>query len=394
MAREVLLIIEARIATVELIEQLLGYLSETTPLRARTVLLTDLRPEDFTEGTFPLLVRTVDPLAMRVTSALRRARVPYGFYLDDNFWLLDPDVEIGRHYSVPQVRKRLEAIVRGASPVIASTPLLRDFLRTKNENVIQLDSFFDFTFAATLPRRPARRALRGGFAASIQRGLDLRNVIDDVLTVLEAHDDLEFEIIGARDDTLPSHPRMRWFPYKHSYEDYVAFQRSRGWDFGLAPLGAAASNQYKTDNKYREYAALGVPGIYQDAAPYAGVRDGETGLIAGGTRSWREAMELLIGDPALRERIRADARVDAEQRRGLPNVAPQWGAFFESAPGIDASRLERVRHELAPPPSMGARAILRMQLLWEYGMTSIADVGVRSTAAKTIRFVGNRILGR
>jgi len=394
LAGEVLLIVEARIATVELIEQLLAYLSETTPLRSRTVLLTELRPDDFAAGTFPLLVRTVDPLAMRVTSALRRARVPYGFYLDDNFWLLDPEAEIGRHYSVPQVRKRLEAIVRGASPLIASTPLLRDFLRAKNENVIQLDSFFDFGFAPTMPRRPARRALRGGFAASIQRGPDLRNVIDDVLTVLEAHDDVEFEIIGARDDTLPSHPRMRWFPYTHSYEEYIAFQRSRAWDFGLAPLGAAASNRYKTDNKYREYAALGVVGIYQDAAPYAGVRDGETGLIAGGTRSWREAIELLIADPALRERIRTEARADAERRRGLPGVAPQWGAFFESVPGIDASRVERVRHEVAPPPSVRARAVLRMQLLWEYGMTSVADVGVRTTAIKTLRFLGNRMLGR
>jgi hypothetical protein len=394
LAREVLLIIEGRIATVELIEQVLAYLSETTPLRTRTVQLTELSPEDFTADTFPLLVRTVDPLAMRLTAALRRARVPYGFYLDDNFWLLDPESKIGRHYRVPQVRKRLEAIVRGASPLIASTPLLRDFLRTKNENVIQLDSFFDFSFAAAMPRRPARRALRGGFAASIQRGPDLRIVMDEVLMVLEAHDDLEFEIIGARDDSIPSHPRMRWFPYTHSYEEYIAFQRSRGWDFGLAPLGAAASNQYKTDNKYREYAALGVPGIYQDAAPYAGVRDGETGLIAGGTRSWREAMEMLIGDPALRQRIRNDARVDAEKRRGLSNVAPQWGAFFETVPGIDASHLDRVRREVAPPTSAGARAVLRMQLLWEYGLTSIADVGVRLTAVKIARFLAKRMTGR
>ena len=41
------------------------------------------------------------------------------------------------------------------------------------------------------------------------------------------------------DDTVPEHPRIRWFPYQESYADYVAFQQSREWDFGLAPLGAA-----------------------------------------------------------------------------------------------------------------------------------------------------------
>jgi hypothetical protein len=395
-AAEVLLIVEARITTVELLEQLLAHLSDTTPLRARTRFLAEFGPEDLTPDTYPLIVRSVDPLAMRLTTALRAARVPYGFYLDDNFWLLDPETEIGRHYAAPQVRKRLEAIVRGASPVIAATPLLRDYLLPKNPSTVQLDSFFDFTLASTMPRRPARRMVRGGFAASTTRGQDLRVVIDDVLSVLDTHDDVEFEIIGAKGDAVPEHPRIRRFSYRPSYQEYIAFQRSRNWDFGLAPLGGAASNLYKTDNKYREYAAQGVPGIYQDAAPYARVRDGETGLIAGGERTWREAMELLISDPGLRDRIRRDARADAERRLSLENVAPQWGAFFEAAPsiGADHARLERVRREIAPPPSALARAVLRARLLWEYGLTSISHRGVIATAGRTARFLGKKIIGR
>ncbi|MBX3193963.1 MAG: hypothetical protein KF727_02540 [Microbacteriaceae bacterium] len=396
MAREVLLIIESRIATVEIIEQLLAHLSETGTLRTRTRTLAELSPDDLTSGTYPLLVRSVDPLAIRLTAALRRARVAYGFYLDDNFWLLDPETEIGRHYAATPVRKRLEAIVRGASPVIAATPLLRDYLLPRNPDTIQLDSFYDFTLAPTMSPRSTRRGVRGGFAASTQRGQDLRDVIDEVIAVLDAHPEAEFEIIGARDEAIPAHPRIRWFPYLPSYEEYVAFQRSRRWDFGLAPLGGAASNLYKTDNKYREYAAQGIPGVYQDAPPYASVRDGETGIVAGGARSWRAAMELLVGDPALRERIRRSARADAESRLSLGNVAPQWGAFFAAAPGVgdDPARLERVRRELAPPPSVAARAILRARLLWDYGMTSIADRGVLATAARTLRFVGKRMIGR
>lgn len=395
MATEVLLVIEARIATVELIEQVLAHLSETTPLRTRTRLLADLEPDDLGVGSYPLIVRSVDPLAERFTTHLRRARVPYGFYLDDNFWLLDPETPIGRHYGVAQVRARLEAIVRGASPVIAATPLLRDYLRGRNRNVIQLDSFFDFSLAPALQARRPRRAIRGGFAASTERGPDLRAVIGDVIAVLDAHPEVEFEIIGARDDEIPAHPRIRWFPYRDSYQEYIAFQRSRGWDFALAPLGGAASNLYKTDNKYREYAAQGIPGIYQDAAPYASVRDGETGLIAGERRPWREAMEALVTDPGLRERIRRAARADAEERLSLATVAPRWGAFFAQAPGIrDAAHLERIRRELEPPPSWWARADLRARLLWEYGMTSIADRGVLATAWRTIRFVAKRAVGR
>jgi hypothetical protein len=226
-AAEVLLIIEARITTVELLEQLLAHLSETTPLRTRTRFLAEFRPEDLTPDTYPLIVRSVDPLAMRLAATLRTARVPYGFYLDDNFWLLDPETEIGRHYAAPQVRKRLEAIVRGASPVIAATPLLRDYLLPKNPGTVQLDSFFDFTLARTMPRRSPRRMVRGGFAASTTRGQDLRVVIDDVLSVLDAHDDVEFEIIGAKGDAVPEHPRIRRFSYRPSYQEYFVGASAR-----------------------------------------------------------------------------------------------------------------------------------------------------------------------
>jgi glycosyltransferase involved in cell wall biosynthesis len=280
--------------------------------------------------------------------------------------------------------------------VIAATPLLQEYVLPKNPATIQLDSFFDFRLAPTIPRRPSRRMVRGGFAASTARGHDLREVIDDVLAILEAHDDVEFEIIGAKDDAIPPHPRIRRFSYRPSYHEYIAFQRSRTWDFGLAPLGGAASNLYKTDNKYREYAAQGVPGIYQEAAPYARVRDGETGLIAGGRRTWREAMEILIGDPELRGRIRLAARADAERRLALANVAPQWAAFFAAAPAIggDDARLERARREIAPPPTARQRAMPRARLLWEYGLASIEHRGVLNTAGRTVRFLAKKAIGR
>ena len=102
MASDILLISEARITTVQLVEQVLGYLEQNTALSTRSRLLHELRPEDFSPQTYPLFIRTCNPVAYGLTRMLRRTGVQYGYYIDDNFWLLDPETEIGRFYAMRQ----------------------------------------------------------------------------------------------------------------------------------------------------------------------------------------------------------------------------------------------------------------------------------------------------
>ncbi len=389
MAEHVVLVSEARIATVQLLERIVEHLEETTALTAESVLLSELSPELIIDGTYFLIVRTCSPEASTFVSALRRSGAPYGFYLDDNFWLLDPETALGRHYAARPTRRRLDAIVRNAQPVIASTPLLRDWLTPRARAVHQLDSFFDFTLVdSVLPPRPSRSGLRVGFAASASRGGDLAAVLHDVLAVLDEHPDLELEVIGADPEAIPDHERVTVFPYLPSYSEYIEFQRSRGWDIGIAPLGRAASNQYKTDNKYREYSALGIAGVYQESAPYAAVRDGQTGLLAGQGRSWRDALLRYCDDPTLIDSVREAARRDVQQRLSLDAVAPQWGAFFAAAPSISAtSEASRaLRTALHPPSTPTDKRLQRARLLWLYGLTHLAEHGFWSTLLRTVRF--------
>jgi hypothetical protein len=396
-AREILLISEARIATVQLLEQVLAHLHTTTSLGMRSRTLAELQPDDFTPETYPLIVRAFDQDAARIVASLRRNGASYGFYLDDNFWLLDPETVLGRHYASRPSRRRLESIVAGASTVVAATPLLRDYLASRNRRVIQLDSFFDFSLLPELPPAPPEReVLRAGFAASTHRLDDLKSILDEVLEALDHHPQLEFELVGFVGSAIPRHPRIRSFGYRSSYGEYLELLRSRQWDFGLAPLGGSRSNLYKTDNKYREYAAQGIPGIYQDAPPYALVRDGETGLLAGEPGSWRAAIDLYVRDPELRASTRRLARADAEKRLGLATVAPQWEAFFTAAPelGTDPQLLARIRHDVDRPRRALARASTRANLLWLYGRSMLSEEGVAVTARRTARFLVRRVLRR
>lgn len=390
MAQHVLLIFEARIATMQLLERILDHLARTTPLRVSSRLFDEVEPGDFTPDTYPIIVRSCEGQAMRAVRAFQRAGVAYGYYIDDNFWLLDPSTTLGRHYAARPTRRRLDAIVAGARPVIASTPLLRDWLEPRAQQVIQLDSFFDFSLVpAELPARPEREGLRVGFAASAYRGADLEALETDLLTVLDEHPTLEVEVIGAKAGALADHPRVTEFPHLHSYGEYIAFQRERAWDVGLAPLSSAESNRFKTDNKYREYAALGIAGIYQDAEPYAAVRDGENGLRVGGSQTWADALRRYCLDPGLVDRVRTAARADAERRLSIEAVAPQWSEFLEGAPSIGErpDAVELIRRRLGPPRTALGRAARRLRLLVAYGVSEAAEQGTIPTAVRTARFV-------
>jgi len=107
-------------------------------------------------------------------------------------------------------------------------------------------------------------------------------------------------------------------------------------------------------------------------------------------------MHRYVVDPELRSRVRRDARADVERRSALENVAPQWEAFFASVQpaGITDQQVERIRRGVGMRSSDAVRAARRSRLLWEYGRTQIADHGILPTAARTARFLRDRIRRR
>jgi len=333
-AAGILLISEARISTVRHLEQLGRHIAETSDLSFRSVLVKDLRASDFAPGVVPLMARGDSHSFHLLAKALNRAEIPYVYYLDDNFWELDPSTELGGYYRSNVTQLRLERIIGGAETVLVSTEALKGYLARFGDKVHQVDAFFDFSLLPELPPQPDNGGVvRGGFAGSIHRAVDLVEIMPDLLAVLDERTQFEFEIIGVDPGMLPAHPRIRYFPYLDSYERYIEFQVERQWDFGLAPLSDASANRYKTNNKYREYSAQGIPGIYSDALPYAEIVDLKTGLIAGRDRTWREAIELYIDSAELRTAVRENARRDGEERFSLDAVAHQWLRHIEPMPG-------------------------------------------------------------
>ena len=176
------------------------------------------------------------------------------------------------------------------------------------------------------------RAVRIGFAGSIDRAGDIDALLTGALRRIlkENPGTVTAEFFGAR-PALVDEFVLRHIPYCDNYEDYLRTMDSLDWDIGLAPLPETEFHACKHYNKYIEYAAHGIAGVYSDGSVYPrAVRHGENGLLTANTEEgWYETILRLVRDGALRRTIAAEAKREAESLYSLETVAEQWERHLE-----------------------------------------------------------------
>lgn len=130
--------------------------------------------------------------------------------------------------------------------------------------------------------------------------------------------------------------------------------------------------------------------------PYAHIRHGETGMLASTPEEWAEAIDRLVTEPELRERIARQARADIEARYALPVVVERWHEFLGTCTTVGASGvdLQTVRSTVASLDFARAANATRLTRLWLYGLDHLRTYGVARTAKRTTRFLARRLTGR
>lgn len=352
---------DGRTSTSEIMRGLLG--SEPD---IRWILSRDYRTLD-TYPLTPIFLRCAEPSLMMEIEILIRLGIPYIYYIDDNFWLLDDDSALGNYYRHPSVRKALTYFVRNASLVISNTEKFKAFLHTFNINSIKLDPHFDFehiqNVAATENTKPSE--FRVGIVSSISRIEDFENISQDILKVINnTPDNLVFEIIGTTPKSLTEIKRVRGFPAINDYPSFLRFQASRRWSIALAPLRDSEFSLYKTNNKYREYGGCGIAGIYSKSAIYTeSVTDGVNGFIVDSEKpwSWYEAIMYAYHNQDIVEQVGRNARKQVYEKHSLHNIKDSWHNALLKIPTRRGSLLKKIigrkiacdlRKEAKQPPAV------------------------------------------
>ena len=139
---------------------------------------------------------------------------------------------------------------------------------------------------------------------------------------------VELEVIGG----LPEEDDGDWLrrlPVPRGVSTYPRFARwlrseARRWQLALAPLRDTPFNRSKSDLKFLEYSALGLPGVYSAIGVYDDACEhGERGLLATNTvEAWVNACEPLIRDARLRRELGGRAYDYVVRHRRLAVASP------------------------------------------------------------------------
>lgn len=101
----------------------------------------------------------------------------------------------------------------------------------------------------------------------------------------------------------------------------------QSFDVGVMPLAGDEWDRYKCGFKLLQYMSVGVPGVATPAGVNAEiVRQGENGFLAETDDEWEAALERLLTDSALRERLGRAARETVEREYSLAVHYPRMEA--------------------------------------------------------------------
>jgi glycosyltransferase involved in cell wall biosynthesis len=295
---------------------------------------------------------------------VRRQSIPLVVDVDDNLFALE--AADYRYAEYEAHLASLEKLTGVADLVTVSTDPLREVMQAHSLRVALVPNMLDefLWFGATSPKRttPLRLRTREWLRSARANVRSLRRhrcnlvyvgtkthaddlaILRPVMDRLREQRDIEFtlSVVGGEEET----DSERWYrrvtipPGRTSYPEFVPWLRgrARSWDLALAPLRDTEFNQSKSDLKFLEYAALGVPGVYSRVTPYERtVSDDSTGvLVANTTDAWCKAIIRLAHDAPRRDRLTNAATQYVREERCLRNDAASYSRLIGEW-GVDSS---------------------------------------------------------
>ena len=244
--------------------------------------------------------RLDDNYTLSLAREIKKSGRRLWYILDDDLLNLPPENSNYAYYSMESTQSCIKEMLAMSEAMITPSPLLAGKYAGEDQQVIMVEE------PAILPGKYRKKSGEGpiklGFAGSIDRIQDLESLLKKVLYELKKKygKRIEIEFFGAI-PSFASELGAKTIPYCENYFKYRKTLNGLNWDIGLAPMPDTAFHACKHYNKFCEYSAAGIVGVYSDVAPYTRARDkfGVGLWVPNEPEEWIKAVSRLIDDAEL-----------------------------------------------------------------------------------------------
>lgn len=220
-----------------------------------------------------------------------------------------------------------ERCMRLCDAMIVSTPYIAKKYKKFNNNIYVCRNGIDLNrYKLT---KPERDTVNIGWAGATGHQKAIMPWLNQVSGVMHAKPETCFISIGApfADALAPIYgDRVIKIPWT-AIEQYPSAMTM--FDIALAPGGGGGWYKGKSDLRWLEASALGIPIIARPSV-YPEIEDGVTGFHATGPIEMVEHLMALVGDKTLRERIGQQAKDYVVEHRSMKKMTEQWADAFRA----------------------------------------------------------------
>jgi glycosyltransferase involved in cell wall biosynthesis len=258
--------------------------------------------------------------------ALEKKGVRVLYEIDDYLHGIRQTDHPNRDWFIPKNLEKYEICMREADGIITSTQLIANHYEEYNARVSVCPNGIRFETGAVT--RPQRECTNVGWAGGGQsmKGV-VRPWLDALADVMRHHDDVNMitigvpwaqdyqEEFGARAVALPA-VLIESFPAVLSNLDVT-----------LAPVGETVFHKAKSDLRWLEASAIGIPTI-GDPEVYSSIDD-SNGLLASTIPEVVNAIMHCVENPDVALKLGENAKQDVWQDRRIDVAAEKWITAME-----------------------------------------------------------------
>ena len=283
-----------------------------------------------------IVIQRINPYSIHLLKKAKKHNIKVIYESDDDFLDISPE-NPSYSYILGNFDNILKLVKNSDKLVVSTNELKNRFNKLGLENVEIIRNYY---VEDALPLRPftfrGNEFIKIGYFGTLTHDNDLElihNVIlrlKDIFSKKGIH--VIFEIVGASIDDSRDWFNVRKVPYYPmslpAFYDWLNYNSD--WDIGIIPLVDNNFNKCKSELKYIEFSALGIPVVASNISVYnETIEDGVTGYLASNEEEWINKLSSLIENPSLRETILNNARDDLLKNYSLKSRINQWDSIFK-----------------------------------------------------------------